>query len=117
MSTITRITLWALSFATLRQCGPKQFAEILARHLETNMRRLRLGGLDPFSVYDKAWRDAVKAYVPQYSGSRRRDLQRTLDTGLGMIIKHHAYGPAIALLLKLRSAKSALDDKPAERVA
>lgn len=87
------------------------FATTFVERLSANMRRLRLGGIDPILVADKAWQEALLA-CDKFCRNNPETLHDLMaEDGLQLVINHHAYGPALAQLVEWRKAKSNKEDE------
>lgn len=73
------------------------FAAMLVGRIAFHMRRLRLGGNDPWMVFWKAWNETWDLYGKSFDTSKA-SVAVAMDQGLQLVIDHHAYGPAIARL-------------------
>lgn len=101
---------WNESLPTDAQKGASWwFATTFVERLSVNMRRLRLGGIDPILVADKAWQETLMLF-DNFCNRNPGVSQEASKKGFQLVLCHHTYGPALVQLMQWRKDKSEFED-------
>jgi len=88
----TNIHPWKPSFNLVGDTPGKKVALALQEQLQKEMARRRFGGIDCFTVFDKALSDTVWAMQDSLPGDTVQAKIEVVFDGLRILKRHHPYG-------------------------